>query len=198
MATATRDGRTKRYRVRVGAREHEVEVTRDPEGRERVTVDGVDYEVAGAGAHARRVNMIQSIAGPEREHERQIEVSVAVDPSGNGRPSEAWVPRSGARARVEVLTEQEAQLAAALGKSAVGVGSGSIRAPMPGRVVKISMREGETIELGAPAIIVEAMKMENELAAPVTGVVTRIAVHEGDTVDAGQILAEITAATAPV
>jgi biotin carboxyl carrier protein len=62
---------------------------------------------------------------------------------------------------------------------------------MPGRVVKILIREGEAIELGAPAIIVEAMKMENELHAPASGTVARIAVAEGDTVDAGQILCEI-------
>jgi biotin carboxyl carrier protein len=177
----------KRYRVRVGDREHLVEVTLDSEGRERITVDGIEYEVARAGAHAHRVR-------PSTPGERQIQVTLANNPSDTGRPTEAWIPRSGTRARVEILTEQEARLVAALGKTSTGAGSGSLKAPMPGRVVKVLIREGETIEFGAPAIIVEAMKMENELTAPITGVVARVDVFEGDTVDAGQILAEITPA----
>ena len=167
------------FKIRVGEREHEVTVTLDEAGRRRVTVDGIDYEVADAGAHAMRVTALAE------DDARQIEVTVA----SNSRPSEAWV--AGARARIEVLTEQEARLAAALGKSASGSGSGSLAAPMPGRVVKVLVREGEAIELGAPAIIVEAMKMENELHAPIGGVVRSVAVREGDTVEAGQILCEI-------
>jgi pyruvate carboxylase subunit B len=62
---------------------------------------------------------------------------------------------------------------------------------MPGRVVKILVSEGEVVARGAPTIIVEAMKMENELHAPTAGVVRRVAVREGDTVDAGQVLVEI-------
>ncbi len=165
------------FRIRVGEREHEVDVTVDDAGRLEVTVDGIAHEVADAGAHALRVTA---------EHARQLEVTLA----GEGRPSEAWT--AGTRARLEVLTAQEARLAAALGKSASGSGSGSLTAPMPGRVVKILIHEGEAIELGAPAIIVEAMKMENELHAPTSGTVASIAVREGDTVDAGQILCEIT------
>lgn len=167
------------FKVRVGEREHEVEVIEEA-GRRRISVDGVAYEVADAGAHSLRVSTTEIGA-------RQIEVTVA----NNSRPSEAWVV--GARAKLEVLTEQEARLAAALGKSTGGSGSGSLTAPMPGRVVKVLVREGESIEHGAPAIIVEAMKMENELHAPVGGVVRSVAVREGDTVESGQILCEIAA-----
>jgi len=170
MPSSKRQG----FKVRVGEREHEVEVTPD-----RILVDGIAYEVADAGGHAVRVSAAAD------DDARQIEVTLA----SNGRPSEAWV--AGSRARVEVLTEQEARLAAALGKSAAGSGSGSLTAPMPGRVVKVLIREGEAIERGAPAIIVEAMKMENELHAPAGGIVRSVAVREGDTVDAGQILCEI-------
>ncbi|MFO7567560.1 MAG: biotin/lipoyl-containing protein [Enhygromyxa sp.] len=169
------------FKIRVGEREHEVTVEVDGAGERRVRVDGVAYEVADAGAHALRVSAVEHGA-------RQLEVTVA----NNSRPREAWV--AGARAQLEVLTEQEARLAAALGKSASGSGSGSLAAPMPGRVVKVLVREGEAIEHGAPAVIIEAMKMENELHAPATGVVRSVAVAEGDTVEAGQILCEIVAA----
>jgi biotin carboxyl carrier protein len=173
------------YRIRVGEREHEVEVEVGADGERRVFVDGRAFEVADAGGHALRVSPTQ---GPEHgAGPRQIEVTLAGDP----RPSEAWV--TGERVRVVVQTEQEARLARALGKSAAGAGSGSLTAPMPGRVVKILVSEGEIVAHGAPAIIVEAMKMENELHAPTAGVVQRVAVREGDTVDAGQVLLEITA-----
>jgi biotin carboxyl carrier protein len=168
------------FRIRVGEREHEVEVTVDGSGRRCVTVDGVAYEVVDAGGHAVRVT------AQAEDDARQIEVTL----TGSARASEAWV--AGVRSKIEVLTAQEARLAAALGKTAAGSGSGSLKAPMPGRVVKVLVREGEAIERGAPAIIVEAMKMENELQAPASGVVHNVAVREGDTVEAGQILCEIT------
>jgi biotin carboxyl carrier protein len=167
------------YRIRVGEREHEVEVEVDADGGRRITVDGQPFEVAEAGGHALRVS--PEADGPTR----QLEVTVAGEP----RPTEAWI--AGGRARVEVRTEQEARLAAALGKGASGSGSGSLTAPMPGRVVKILVSVGEAVALGAPAIIVEAMKMENELHAPTAGTVASVAVAEGDTVDAGQVLIEI-------
>jgi biotin carboxyl carrier protein len=172
------------YRIRVGEREHEVEVEIDADGERRVFVDGQAFEVAEAGAHTLRVSPEQ---GGVR---RQIQVTLASKP-GEPRPSEAWVV--GERVPVVVQTEQEARLARALGKTTSGVGSGSLTAPMPGRVVKILVSEGEVVAHGAPTIIVEAMKMENELHAPIAGVIRRVAVREGDTVDAGQVLVEIAA-----
>ncbi len=177
-----RSSKRQGFKVRVGEREHEVEVGIDAAGRRTVIVDGVAHEVAEAGAHALRV-----AAELDGRPARQLEVTLA----GEGRATEAWI--AGERARLEVLTEQEARLAAALGKSAGAAGSGSLTAPMPGRVVKVLVRAGEAIEHGAPAIIVEAMKMENELHAPVSGTVISVSVSEGDTVDAGQVLCEIAA-----
>jgi glutaconyl-CoA/methylmalonyl-CoA decarboxylase subunit gamma len=174
------------FRVRVGEREHEVEVDTDAGGRRTIRVDGLPFEVADAGANALRVTP----TGTQSDAGQQLEVTLA----SNSRPTEAWL--AGTRARTQVLTEQEAQLAAALGKSAAGSGSGSLKAPMPGRVVKILISEGDAVEHGAPVIIVEAMKMENELQAPTSGVVRRVAVVEGEAVEAGQILCEIEAPAA--
>jgi glutaconyl-CoA/methylmalonyl-CoA decarboxylase subunit gamma len=173
------------FRVRVGAREHEVEISHAEDGARRILVDGIAFEVADAGAHTHRVSSEAS-----GDH-RQIEVTLATGSTSQGRASEAWVV--GNRARLEVLTEQEARLAAALGQSSGGSGSGTLSAPMPGRVVKVLIVEGQAIEAGAPAIIVEAMKMENELHAPATGTVARVLVREGETVESGQPLCEITA-----
>ncbi len=169
------------YRIRVGAREHQVEVVGGGEGEPlRVRVDGHEFEVATAGVHTSRV------AATSGEDHRQHEIALA---GPNGRAREASL--GGVRVKLEVQTEREARLAAALGKSANAHASGELLAPMPGRVVKVAVAVGDTVERGGPVMIVEAMKMENELQAPVAGVVRSIAVQAGDTVDANQVLCVI-------
>jgi biotin carboxyl carrier protein len=66
-----------------------------------------------------------------------------------------------------------------------------IRAPMPGKVVRVQTEAGETVEKGAGVIVVEAMKMQNEMKSPREGVVVSINVQAGDTVNAGDVLAVI-------
>ena len=63
-------------------------------------------------------------------------------------------------------------------------------APMPGRVLKIFVKEGEEIQLGANVLSLEAMKMENILKAEGVGVVGAILISEGDVVDKGTVLIE--------
>ena len=66
-----------------------------------------------------------------------------------------------------------------------------IKAPMPGKVVRILAPAGSPVEMGQSVLVIEAMKMQNELKAPKTGVVKKINVEEGAAVDAGQALAEV-------
>ena len=66
-----------------------------------------------------------------------------------------------------------------------------IKAPMPGKVVRVLAGVGTQVELGQSVIVIEAMKMQNELKAPKNGVVKKINVAEGAAVDAGQALAEV-------
>jgi biotin carboxyl carrier protein len=63
-----------------------------------------------------------------------------------------------------------------------------VTAPMPGRVVKVDVRLGDTVSAGAPLLGIEAMKMENEIVAPSAGKVTKLSVAVGDTVEADQEL----------
>jgi pyruvate carboxylase subunit B len=56
---------------------------------------------------------------------------------------------------------------------------GEIRALMPGRITSILVKEGDTVEAGAPLLILEAMKMQNEIVAPIPGHIKRIHVQEG-------------------
>ena len=62
---------------------------------------------------------------------------------------------------------------------------------MPGKVVKVLVKAGDTVIAGQGVVVVEAMKMENELRAPLGGVVLDISAREGQAVEAGQTLATI-------
>jgi biotin carboxyl carrier protein len=66
-----------------------------------------------------------------------------------------------------------------------------IKAPMPGKVVRILAEVGTQVEAGQSVVVIEAMKMQNELKAPKKGVVKKVNVAEGATVEAGQSLAEV-------
>lgn len=68
-----------------------------------------------------------------------------------------------------------------------------ITSPMPGKIVKINVKKGETVANGTSLVILSAMKMENELKSSGSGIVTKLDVKEGDVVREGQLLMEIKA-----
>ena len=70
-------------------------------------------------------------------------------------------------------------------------GVAEIRAPMPGKVVRVQIEAGAEVEKGAGLVVVEAMKMQNEMKSPRDGVVVSINVKPGDTVNAGDVLAVV-------
>ncbi len=70
-------------------------------------------------------------------------------------------------------------------------GEQRITAPMPGRVVRVLVAVGDEVELRQPIVVVEAMKMENELRAPKAGRVKEVAVEPGASVEAGRLLVVI-------
>ncbi len=70
-------------------------------------------------------------------------------------------------------------------------GAAEILAPMPGKVVRVHLQAGDAVEKGAGVIVVEAMKMQNEMKSPRAGVLVSINVKPGDTVNAGDVLAVI-------
>jgi biotin carboxyl carrier protein len=67
-------------------------------------------------------------------------------------------------------------------------GAARLVAPMPGRVVRVLVAEGAVVEAGQGLVVVEAMKMENELRAPRAGRVEQVAVREGQAVETGALL----------
>lgn len=70
-------------------------------------------------------------------------------------------------------------------------GGGTITAPMPGLILDVMVKVGDSVEQGAMVVKMEAMKMENEIPTPVGGIVKNVAVKKGDSVATGEMLLEI-------
>jgi biotin carboxyl carrier protein len=77
--------------------------------------------------------------------------------------------------------------------AAGGKGGGAVKAPMPGKVLKIMVKEGDKVEEGQPLVILEAMKMEHVVCALRAGVVGALHASEGSVVSDGAVLAELVA-----
>ena len=120
----------------------------------------------------------------------------------NGRQFEAMVDEKGAHGfdvlvagrifHLESLDERTKLLAQ--GAAPVLTGPQTIVAEMPGKVVKVVVPAGESVREGQGVVLVEAMKMENEIPSPIAGVVTEVAVSEGQTVEAGALLFSVSPA----
>jgi biotin carboxyl carrier protein len=92
---------------------------------------------------------------------------------------------AGERFDVEVQDDRAKQIEALTGQGRKPAGGGVVKAPMPGLVVRVEVREGASVEAGEGLVVVEAMKMENELRATHKGVVERVHVKAGDRVEKG-------------
>ncbi|MFM2153672.1 MAG: hypothetical protein RL199_2107 [Pseudomonadota bacterium] len=84
--------------------------------------------------------------------------------------------------RLELVDERHRRLAGSSGGKAA-TGRAVLKAPMPGKVVKLLVQPGDEVAEGQGVLLIEAMKMENELRAPKAGRVSSIAVAEGQTVE---------------
>lgn len=74
--------------------------------------------------------------------------------------------------------------------AAAGEGT-AVEAPMPGTILKVLVSNGQAVKSGDAVVVLEAMKMENEISAPCDGTVTSVCVNNGDSVDAGKVLLTI-------
>ena len=162
-----------RYFVDVGGREHEVTVAPRPDGTLEVAV----------GGHALEVDAIAF-----GKHEMNVRVGGRVaDLTIEGAPPLLGVVASGHRTYVKVESDR---LRAA--SKASGGGSAAkerdVRSPMPGRVLKLLVKEGDEVVAGQAVVIVEAMKMENEVRAKKGGVVARVHQLVGATVESNAVL----------
>jgi biotin carboxyl carrier protein len=165
--------------VRPGSREEKVKVRRDDDAYE-VTVGDRVYHVEAATARG-GVQSLRSLLINGAQHE------VAVRHQGEGV---YWVSSGHGAGAVEVsdpLTALATQSRAAKG----GRRRQTVKAYMPGRVVALLVVEGEEVVAGHGVLVLEAMKMENEIRAEHDGTVTRIHVQPGQAVDNGTPLFEL-------
>lgn len=165
-----------RYFVQVGGREHEVDLTTQPDGSVRASVGGRPVE-------------LDVVALSERELSLRVGAKV-LDLTVEGSPPQLGVVASGTRTYVHVESERSRVSGRAAGGSADK--SRDVKAPMPGRVIKVFVAEGDSVEAGQPVVIVEAMKMENEVKAKGPGVVAKVMVQVGATVEANATMITFT------
>jgi len=93
---------------------------------------------------------------------------------------------------VKVDDDRSRRLASARGDLAAADGEVVVRSPMPGIVIAVSVSEGQNVSKGDKVVILESMKMENELRAPRDGIISHIRIEVGASVDKDQVLVVIT------
>lgn len=113
---------------------------------------------------------------------RSIEIAVT------SMGEEYVVSMAGRRVIVEMVDSRTALRRASHGAH---VGAVEIRAPMPGKIIKILLAEGAEVRAGQGMIVMEAMKMQNEIKSPKAGIVQKLAVTEGAAVSSGDLLASV-------
>jgi pyruvate carboxylase subunit B len=155
-------------------------------GREiEVEVDGEQVTVAGR-AYAASLRVVPGTPVRQLLLDGHSE-ALALEADGGGR----WaLTRRGERFEAEVLDERTRHIRSLTGGSERARGPAVLKAPMPGLVVRIQVEAGQTVAAGAGVVVLEAMKMENELRAAAAGVVRTIRVRPGEAVEKGQVLVE--------
>ena len=162
-----------KYIVNVAGREIEVEVDGD-----LVTVEG-----------STRSASLRSVPGTMT---RQLLIeghptTLIMRSAGRGQ----WSLESGGdRWDVEVVDERTRHIRSLTAGAERRRGPAILRAPMPGLVVRVLVEPGQEVPVGAGLVVLEAMKMENELKAPAAGTVGAVRAQAGQAVEKGQVLVE--------
>ena len=155
-----------KYIVTINERQFTVEIVDE----KHVVLDGQPVEIDFQSVHGQPV---YSLLIEGRSYEAYVNES-----------DELWqVLLLGDLYTAHVEDERERRLKAAAGVQIGGGGEFHLKAPMPGLVVAIPVREGQEVAKGDVLVILESMKMQNELRSPTDGTVVRIKVKEGDSVE---------------
>jgi len=162
--------------ARAGGRVERVSIEREGE-RYRIRVGDREHEV-----DARTLGpFVQSLVVDGESHE------AAVFRAGDGIWSVGWAGRTTRVELVDPLTDLAEKARGDAGRR----GTRTITAYMPGRVVHVAVEVGAVVEIGAPLVVLEAMKMQNEIQAERAGTVRQIHVEPGQAVEGGDPLLEL-------
>ena len=165
---------TERFEVEVGGRRLEVGVTTSDTGI-RVALDGRAIDVDVARIDAQTLSLLCDT--------RSFEAVVTPDP---GSPSHYTVRVAGVPVMVAVNGFRRRSRKEEHGGSAST--PQRVTAPMPGKIVRVLVKTGDAVRARQPLVVVEAMKMENELRAARDGTISDVSAREGESVDAGALL----------
>ncbi|MEZ4455588.1 MAG: biotin/lipoyl-containing protein [Gemmatimonadales bacterium] len=160
-----------KYVVTIAGRVVTVELTGD-----RILVDGVEH-----------TGELRSVEGTPIRNLLADGTSwlVPMEPAGRGH----WlIQRHGERFEVEVLDERTHHFQSLVGAGKGHQGPAALKAPMPGLVVRILVGPGDAVAAGQGLVVLEAMKMENELKAAGAGVVDQVSAAAGQAVEKGAVL----------
>jgi acetyl/propionyl-CoA carboxylase alpha subunit len=167
------------FEIEVAGRARAVSVERIEPGRFRVVLDGRAHVVNAARIGDFGLSLLlEGDAGASRE--------IQVVPAGAG---DMLATLDGRTVHVGINGRRSRRGSA----DAAGPGAGDrpVLAPMPGRVVRVLVGPGDEVAARQPLVVVEAMKMENELRSPRAGTVKEVTVSAGMSVDAGRVLVTI-------
>lgn len=169
-----------KYLVQVDGQNLEVEVD-----GESVTVSGQTYHATLGAVPGTPLRQLMVDGKP---------VIFTLEALGRGR----WaLTQGGNRREVEVLDERTHHIRSLTGSGNLRKTLDVLKAPMPGLVVRIPVKAGDAVAAGSGLVVLEAMKMENELTAPAAAVVKLVRVAPGEAVEKGQVLLEFECDTEP-
>lgn len=168
----------------IGDKSYEIDLSIDPE-REGMFIAMVD---------GRQTEMTM-IEGKSYSATLSIDGKVGFYEFTRERGKISHVVHNNLMYKVDLKNEQQDQLEKLLDEFGSGKGGVAtltkLKAPMPGKILGINVKANERIELGQVALVLEAMKMENEISSTVEGIVRDIKVKVGDSVQTDAILLEI-------
>lgn len=149
---------------------------------ETVTLDGQRVDVS-----------IAQVPGTPVRHVLVDGKSQRVVAQANGERGVWDVHMLGRRLSAEVVDERTRAIRALTNQNAGPTGPKPIKAPMPGMIVRVDVAPGDKVKAGQGVVIIEAMKMENELKAEAAGVVAKVLAQPGSPVEKGAVLVEFAA-----
>ncbi len=154
--------------------------------RFRLILDGVPYDIERKGGLI-VVNGLEFTWSHNGDTVAIGANSHVVEVSG----TQATVDGMAYTIEVEGLAEPKTRKSSSSASAPIAEEAGAIMAIMPGLIIQVNKQEGEHVEAGEVIIVLEAMKMQNELRAPHGGLLKQVNVKKGDTVEMRQVLAVI-------
>lgn len=110
----------------------------------------------------------------------------------NGKTYDVSVEEAGGAASAAPAPVQAAPAAAPVSAPAPAAGNGTpVKAPMPGNILDVKVSVGDTVSVGQVLVVLEALKMENDIVANAAGKITSLTVKKGDTVNSDDVIATI-------